>query len=423
MSGASWLRASLGALRTVVISVLGWVLIASWAALVPRRRDLLAVIGRDEGKFVDNCKYFFLQGAPLLKPTVRVVFVTERKNVADSLANSGYEAMIYPSLSAIWCLLRSGTLVVDSLEWTQHLRRFLTVRARVLQLWHGVGFKRIELDKWRHEVAGKSQLSSAAALAARKLMHWLTGRLVRYDAVNTTSAFYRDQVFAPAFLSKHFLIAGYPRNTFGELGGSAQALAWRNVDKRIARQLPEWSSAKRRMVLVTPTFRDTRATALGLTPDVTAMLDSYCEAHGVELVFKFHPLERSASEVAGRHLHLCDPDSDLYPLLLLSSALITDYSSIYMDYLLLDKPILFLVPDLDRYTREDRQLQFDFSSMTPGPKVGSWTDLVAQLEHQPQHDEYADARAKLRLMAFDGMSQQEAVPKLIDFMRSKHWLP
>ncbi|MEO8746778.1 MAG: CDP-glycerol glycerophosphotransferase family protein [Rhodanobacter sp.] len=423
MSGASWLRASLGGLWTVVISALGWVLIASWAALMPRRRDLLSVIGRDEGKFVDNSKYFFLQGAPLLNPSVRVVFVTERKDVADTLANSDYEVMIYPSLPAIWYLLRSGTLVVDSLEWTRHLRRFLTVRARVLQLWHGVGFKRVELDKWRHEVVGKSQLSSAAVLTARRLMHGLTGRLVHYDAVNTTSVFYRDRVFAPAFLSNHFLVTGYPRNTFGKLGGNAQVLAWRNVDAHIARQLPEWSSAKRRMVLVAPTFRDTRATPLGLTPEVTAMLDSYCEAHGVELVFKFHPLERSASEVTGRHLHLCDPYSDLYPLLPLSRALITDYSSIYMDYLLLDKPVLFLVPDLDRYTREDRQFQFDFSSMTPGPKVGSWADLVARLEHQLQHDEYGDARARLRLTAFDGLPQTEAVQKLIDFMREQRWIP
>lgn len=423
MSGASWLRASLGALWTVVISVLGWVLIASWAALVPRRRDLLTVIGRDEGKFVDNSKFFFLQGAPLLSPTVRVVFVTERRDVADFLANSDYEVMIYPSLPAVWQLLRSGTLVVDSLEWTRHLRRFLTVRARVLQLWHGVGFKRIELDKWRHEAVGKRQLSSAAVLAVRRVMHSITGRLVRYDAVNTTSEFYRDQVFSPAFLSKHFLVAGYPRNSFGDLSGAARVLAWRNVDAHIARQLPQWTSAKRRLVLVAPTFRDSRATPMGLTAEVTAMLDSYCEAHGVELVFKFHPLERSASAVAGRHLHLCDPDSDLYPLLPLSSALITDYSSIYMDYLLLDKPVLFLVPDLDRYTREDRQLQFDFSSMTPGPKVGSWTDLVAQLEHQLQQDEYADARAKLRLTAFDGLPQVEAVPKLIDFMRAQRWIP
>ena len=107
----------------------------------------------------------------------------------------------------------------------------------------------------------------------------------------------------------------------------------------------------------------------------------------------------------------------------LAHALVTDDSSIYMDYLLVDKPILFLVPDHDQYVREDRQFQFDFASMTPGPKVDSWAELVAQLEQQWQHDEYADARARLRLTAFDGLPQVEAVPKLIDFMHRQRWLP
>jgi CDP-glycerol glycerophosphotransferase (TagB/SpsB family) len=423
MSGDRWPRAVASHLWTFLISALGWILIASWASLMPRRRDLMSVIGRDEGKYVDNAKYFYLQAAPLLAPSVRTVFITERQNVADMLLGTPYEAMVYPSARAVWFLLRSGTVVVDSIEWPRRLRRFWVVRAKLVQLWHGVGFKRIELDKWQNEVSANGALSSPCVLAMRKAMHKFTGRLVRYDVVNTTSTFYRDNVFTHAFLSRHFLVAGYPRNTFGKLDDMANMLAWRNVDASIVKLLPQWLEAKRRIVLVAPTFRDSRATPMGLVPDIVSLLDDYCETHGVELVFKFHPFERQADQVRGRHLHLCSPDSDLYPLMPVSSALVTDYSSIYMDYLLLDKPVLFLVPDVDQYIREDRQLQFDFDDMTPGPKLSSWHELTNELSHQWDHDDYLQARAELKRKAFDDLPQHDAVPKLINFMRSQSWLP
>ncbi|HEY2394895.1 MAG TPA: CDP-glycerol glycerophosphotransferase family protein [Rudaea sp.] len=423
MSVGKWVRVAISSLGSFALSVLGWLLIAPVAVMFPRRRDWLGVIGRDEGKFVDNAKYFFLQGAPLLAPSARTVFITQRQDVADLLAGTPYQARVYPSFGAVWFLLRSGTVVVDSIEWPHRLRRFLVMGARIVQLWHGVGFKRIELDKWRNEVSASSTLSSPRVLALRIGMHRFTGRLVRYDVVNTTSAFYRDKVFIPAFLSRHFLVAGYPRNTFGALGEPGASLACRNVDGPILARWSEWFGQGRRLVLVAPTFRDSRATPLGLSPDVVSSLDEFCERQGVEFVFKFHPFEREVDQIKGRHLHLCRPDSDLYPLMPLSSALVTDYSSIYMDYLLLDKPILFFVPDIDQYLRTDRQMQFGFDSMTPGPKVATWAGLTDELQRQWSNDQFAGARSELKRKAFDDLPQDQAVPKIIEFMRSRRWLP
>lgn len=409
-------------LATVVGAALGWVLIAPFALAIPRRRDWVAVIGRDEGKFVDNAKYFFLQAAPLTRPGIRIVFVTERRDVVDLIADTDYEVMVYPSWRSMGFLLRSGIVIVDSIEWTALARRFLLLGAKRIQLWHGIGYKRIEIDKWRNETAASSVLSSPLVLALRMVMHRFTGRLIRYDLVNTTSAFYRDQVFARAFLAKHFSITGYPRNIFGELEDAIKSVAWRNVDASIARIIPAWLEKGHRIVLVTPTFRDSRASPMGLMPDVIAMLDEYCDRHSIELIFKFHSHERGVSEVRGRHLHLCSPESDIYPLMPVSSALITDYSSIYMDYLLINKPVLFLVPDLAEYIRMDRQLQFDFYQMTPGPKFMNWSELVAHLHEQWTNDIYAKARSRLMRMAFDDLPQEESVPRLIEFMRTQGWM-
>lgn len=422
MSGARLLREVAASLWTLATSLLAWVFIAPWAALVPRRRDWIAVIGRGDGQFLDNAKYFFLQCGPLLKPGVRIVFVTERIDVANKLADTDFEVMLYPSLRSAYFLLRTGVTVVDSSEWFERLRRFLLIRSKLVQLWHGVGFKRIGLDKWRNQAQATRFLSWPGIHALRLALHLITGRLVCYDVVNTTSIFYRDEVFKRAFLSHNFLVCGYPRNTFGTLDERAQQLTWRNVDSRLASDVNGWLKEKRRIVLVTPTFRDSRATPIGLTRDVVSMLDTFCDRHRVEFIFKFHSLEMGGSQIRGRHLHQCSADSDLYPLMPMSSALITDYSSIYMDYLLLDKPVLFLVPDREQYVHDDREMQFDFDEMTPGPKLVTWRDAIDALTDQWQHDTYADSRNRLKRLAFDNLDPGQAVPKLIEFMRSKNWI-
>jgi len=422
MSAAELVREIIRALFKTLMGMIGWFFITPVVAILPRRRDWLVVIGRDDGKFVDNAKYFFLQCVPLVPPGMRVVWVTERAAITNLFKGTDYEVMLYPSLKSILFLMRAGTLVVDSSEWVWKFRRFLLAGSKKIQLWHGVGYKRIELDKWKNEAPRNKLFSFSWMFQLRKAMHFVNGRLVRYDAVNTTSRFYLEKVFKQAMLSREFIITGYPRNTFGELKGVSPELVWKNVDNHINSYIPQWQKRRCRIVLVAPTYKDSRSSDLLLDADTIAMLDDFCERNIVEFVFKFHPSERESSKIRGKHLHICNPDSDVYPLMPFSSALITDYSSIYMDYLLLDKPILFLVPDLDEYISKDRQFQFDFVEMTPGPKLTSWEETTLELLRQWEVDTFAKHRARLRKMAFDDLSQVEAVPKMLKFMFDRGWL-
>lgn len=53
----------------------------------------------------------------------------------------------------------------------------------------------------------------------------------------------------------------------------------------------------------------------------------------------------------------------------------TDYSSLYFDFLLWNRPILFFPYDLEYYRNEDRGLIFDYEEFTPGPKAYGIEDL------------------------------------------------
>ncbi|QJX03287.1 hypothetical protein HML84_08185 [Alcanivorax sp. IO_7] len=62
------------------------------------------------------------------------------------------------------------------------------------------------------------------------------------------------------------------------------------------------------------------------------------EEHNIKFIFKFHPYEKALDHVSGNHFHICDRESDIYPILPYLSALVTDYSSISMDFYLLISP-------------------------------------------------------------------------------------
>ena len=418
MSAAKAFRKPAILAAQLLAAMLGWAFIAPIALLIPKARGSITVIGRNGGKFCDNSKYFYLQAQNLLPAHCRCVFLTSTKAESELLTRLDLPAQSFPSLKGAWLLLRSRLIVVDSFDWHSSMRRFLTLRARRVQLWHGVGFKRIERDKVRNEVPDKTMTALRLLWPVRLLTRRIIGRDVRYDLVNTTSQFYLREVFKPAFNSHHFSAVGYPRNTFGR--GSLAALL--NADKHIMAKLPNWESTGKRLVVVAPTFRESRASPTGLDMATLRHIDQWCETHNAEFIFKFHPWERGSGEVNGVHLHCHDPDADIYPLMLHACALITDYSSIYMDFITLDRPVFFLAPDIDEYVATDRQLQFDYASMTPGPKSRDWTSMLTQIASEWGSDSYAEERKRLRELAFDNLDQDLATPKLLDIFKRNHWI-
>jgi hypothetical protein len=113
-----------------------------------------------------------------------------------------------------------------------------------------------------------------------------------------------------------------------------------------------------------PTFRRARAVGAmrvtaGPVVEDRAGLDELAAGlggRGLQLVVKPHPMDADRRTWAGAptvdEAALEAAGTTLYELLGASSGLVTDYSSVWVDYLLLDRPIAFLVPDRDGYDRD-----------------------------------------------------------------------
>jgi hypothetical protein len=134
-----------------------------------------------------------------------------------------------------------------------------------------------------------------------------------------------------------------------------------------------------------PTFRQTRAIGavrrwsesdLAGSDDGREQLDALREAleeRGLQLVIKPHPMDADRRRWDGvttvSERDLVRTGLSLYALLGQSRGLVTDYSSVWVDYLLLDRPMAFLVPDGDSYSRV--LAPADVLEWLPGEVVGS----------------------------------------------------
>ncbi len=76
---------------------------------------------------------------------------------------------------------------------------------------------------------------------------------------------------------------------------------------------------------------------------------------------------------------------DVADLFLAADALVTDYSSVMFDFVLTDRPVVLLVPDLEQYRDVERGFYFDIESRAPGPLVTTTDEVVEVLRGPDEH--------------------------------------
>jgi CDP-glycerol glycerophosphotransferase (TagB/SpsB family) len=152
-----------------------------------------------------------------------------------------------------------------------------------------------------------------------------------------------------------------------------------------------------RILLYAPTFRPNGSNPID-TLDLET-LDKTLADTASHLLISLHPKFARKDDVAlssYQHIEYVEAGFDIYPQLKHIDTLITDYSSLYVDFLLLDRPIIFYTYDIETY-RVEMGLHDDFDTLTPGPHPKSTQELAAAISTA---DEYQTARAEVRTVLF-----------------------
>ncbi|MFO7878457.1 MAG: CDP-glycerol glycerophosphotransferase family protein [Bacteroidales bacterium] len=377
-----------------IISILpGWLLIIPFSYLFRTRKGLIIVISRDANQFSDNTKYFYNYLVNEKHKSAYFLYESDpgyMNNIPGSLA--------YPSLKSILLLLRAEYVIVDTATWFYNFKFYFSFKSKKIQLWHGISSKKIELAT---DFFCKSKF--------RSLKIWygiLRGQFVKYELITSTSEYYSKHLYSNAFRYKNILPLGQPRNDI--FFRNPQGLDLINTDKKIYTQLQYYKSQlKAKVILYTPTYRK------NLSMDLLDMdeINRFAEKNNLLFVIKHHVLTKVSSRQEYSRIFHYNKYKDIYPLMCISDLMMTDYSSIVMDYIIRDKPMVFFIPDYEQYKKSEAGLRQDFLEMSPGPKVYNMDDLYAVLKTEllTEGANYMEARQTISEVAYkhkDGKSSE-----------------
>lgn len=143
---------------------------------------------------------------------------------------------------------------------------------------------------------------------------------------------------------------------------------------------PECTGKK--LILYAPTFRDNPETDKNLVSRIDMALFSRELSDEYSLLVKLHPQIHSAEPAEGT---VDVTGGDINELTLISDLLITDYSSVCMDFALLSKPCIFYAFDLEDYEKE-RSFYYDYESYVPGTVAKDFAAVIKAIKN-PRNDE------------------------------------
>lgn len=193
----------------------------------------------------------------------------------------------------------------------------------------------------------------------------------------------------------------------------------------------------KKVILWMPTFRksknaaiseeyDNSETCLPLF-DTMAKLkqcNAFLKEHNSLLVLKVHHLSADLPIYKAKFSNIMILNNNdiaalgiqLYEFVACTDVLLTDYSSISTDYLLLDRPIIFTLDDYEQYVSSRGVYPDNARDYMPGPHVYTMDDLLMAFEDViAGKDAYADARAMVRgryHTYHDGNSSQRIIDHL-----------
>lgn len=163
-------------------------------------------------------------------------------------------------------------------------------------------------------------------------------------------------------------------------------------------------------VLWMPTFRNSTKMNIKdsdedfplLTIDNVHALDLELKKNGINLIIKPHPFqdyvgwlyESEFTNITVIFNHdLFQHGCELYELIGRMDLLLTDYSSVYSDFLLINNPIGFVIDDIEKYKSKRGFVDEKLFDMLPGPNISSYDQLVDFLnEVNNGNDVYAEKR-------------------------------
>ena len=334
----------------------------------------------------DNCTAFANYIAENHKE--HKLYWVAKKGADTSVLDPSIHILEYDSQETVEILKNAGFVFIGQnyFDFTTSGFNYTSGATSVL-LWHGVPWKKIGFDATKHH--------SKAFHTYQRFKNVFNG----YTLYLSTSPKY-DKVIETAYMGKSESIikAGLPRN---EQFYNAENVLMNKKDviHRINQIMNLDFGEDTTIITYMPTFRAN----IEEQQDMRALLQNdrfahYMSEKNIVIIVKSHFAASdkltSLNEGSNRICYLNDISAQ--ELLAATSLLITDYSSCFFDFLILDRPIIHYLYDYDNYKDKDRGLYYTKDQVTAGSEVFTQEELIEAIKANIEKpDLYSERRKKI----------------------------
>jgi len=407
---------------SMLVNLLGYHL----SGFARRRKNRLVFGAWGGNKYSDNPRFLFEKLRKMDSKNLELIWVG-KDHLRDLDIFQGPNPKVTfvkrNSLKSYYC-----QLTADKAFFANSYRDFgllnLLKGATKVQLWHGFGLK--------------NTLSAKRDVSPMKKRYYRVGAksFEEYDYFISSSPANTQKILESfqgnGITPEKVIPSGQPKNEFliesGHTGEKSNQ-AKENLREEL---LLKYGIPKDKLLFTyLPTFRDHRDTLKlsGLIGSEAEGLDEALKEAGAVLLEKFHLADNIAHELSkNESIYRVDAKEDSTDLLLITDVLITDYSSCYVDFSLLDRPVIHFLYDLEDYKTLDRGLYYPIEKYKAGPMVKELNELFAfislagnrkgTLPSEPEFMPEAREKVRKELMTYEkGKSTEEILAVVNGFQR------
>lgn len=350
-------------------------LIYPFSFLFPRYSKKWA-FGSFRKSFNDNAKYLFIH-CQQHYPNIDSAWITMNKEVVSTMQKKGLKVYYTLSPKGIWHALTSKFWFYNS--YSSDIMYCLSGRAVCINLWHGVGLKRTEFNIQTGALAARYQEKRL------KEIFFHPEVFKRPDWFLSSTPF-QTKMFASAFRipETRCLEFGYPRNeilTTREPDRQAFIDKFESADTRHLLDFIK-NGLYTKVFIYMPTWRDSQREIFTQSFDLEKT-NAIMKEKNALLLLKPHAntLINNKDFEHYDNIRLIDSKTDIYPILPYSDVLITDYSSILYDYILMpNKNVILYLYDYKDYIHH-RDLYYPFDENIVGKMVFNFSELCQSIEN------------------------------------------
>lgn len=329
-------------------------------------------------------------------------WILKRNNRYDVLRKRGLRCALYDTIEGNRLLAEADYVIMNSYTFQQIPKRENQI---FVNLWHGSGIK--AHDYFDHNMSAKQ---------AQKLQRFFE----KTDLMCVHSLDDRFRLSAMLhFDIRKCYVTGQPR---------LDCVKCSDGREKIKRLFGEKIDSFKHLIFFAPSFRANMSTHSGkFCSDNIFRLNDYQDRvfmdflrkYNAALIYKLHPIEQTA--FFGREFimnpycfeltdeMLFDGDIRYDELLSTFDIMMSDYSSIAFDFLMLDRPIVYLIPDYEDYRNAKGFVFRNVDYYMPGPKVHDFEEMILALGNALEMPEaYSRERENVRMQRFDYLDDKSA---------------